>query len=87
MCSRLSIAILIGIWRRACDSAISLFKLLTLPGSGLAVIFAEATESWNSTIDPTGIVDFPLSGHHAYLRADQWDQLCSIYDSTPSEDL
>ncbi|PBK95999.1 Cu-oxidase-domain-containing protein [Armillaria gallica] len=39
--------------------------------AGLAVIFAEATENWNSTIDPT----------------DQWDQLCSIYDSTPSEDL
>ncbi|KAK0432321.1 laccase [Armillaria borealis] len=39
--------------------------------AGLAVVFAEATENWNSTIDPT----------------DQWDQLCSIYDSTPSADL
>ncbi|KAK0201368.1 laccase lcc5 [Desarmillaria ectypa] len=39
--------------------------------AGLAVVFAEATESWNSTINPT----------------DQWDKLCSIYDSTPSADL
>ncbi|KAK0451148.1 laccase [Desarmillaria tabescens] len=39
--------------------------------AGLAIVFAEAVESWNSTINPT----------------DQWDQLCTIYDNTPDEDL
>ncbi|PBK61438.1 hypothetical protein ARMSODRAFT_896839, partial [Armillaria solidipes] len=39
--------------------------------AGLAVVFAEAIEDWNSTINPT----------------DQWDQLCTIYDDTPAEDL
>ncbi|KAK0430041.1 laccase lcc5 [Armillaria borealis] len=39
--------------------------------AGLAVVFAEAVEDWNSTINPT----------------DQWDQLCTIYDDAPAEDL
>ncbi|KAG7443717.1 laccase [Guyanagaster necrorhizus] len=39
--------------------------------AGFAIVFAEATERWNSTIHPTG----------------QWDDLCPTYDATPSEDL
>ncbi|KAK0200606.1 laccase lcc5 [Desarmillaria ectypa] len=39
--------------------------------TGLAVVFAEAVDNWNSTIDPT----------------DQWDKLCTIYDNTPKENL
>ncbi|KAK0200615.1 laccase lcc5 [Desarmillaria ectypa] len=39
--------------------------------AGFAIVLAEATESWNSTIHPT----------------DQWDQLCPKYNATPSADL
>ncbi|KAK0200620.1 laccase lcc5 [Desarmillaria ectypa] len=39
--------------------------------AGFGIVFAEATETWNSTIHPT----------------DQWDQLCPIYNATPEEDL
>ncbi|KAK0200634.1 laccase lcc5 [Desarmillaria ectypa] len=39
--------------------------------AGFAIVFAEDSESWNSTIQPP----------------DEWDQLCPIYNATPSEDL
>ncbi|KAK7045835.1 laccase, multicopper oxidase, benzenediol:oxygen oxidorectuctase, partial [Paramarasmius palmivorus] len=39
--------------------------------TGFAVVFAERTDEWNSTIHPT----------------DQWDNLCPIYDALSSSDL
>ncbi|PBK79972.1 laccase 1 precursor [Armillaria gallica] len=39
--------------------------------AGFAIVFAEAAEQWNSTIDPT----------------DQWDQLCPLYNAAPPGDL
>ncbi|KAK0219229.1 laccase lcc5 [Armillaria fumosa] len=39
--------------------------------AGFAIVFAEAPDQWNSTIDPT----------------DQWDQLCPTYNAEPPEDL
>ncbi|KAF8904872.1 hypothetical protein CPB85DRAFT_1225201, partial [Mucidula mucida] len=39
--------------------------------AGLAAIFPEGVDSWTTAIDP----------------ADQWDQLCPIYDALPEEDL
>ncbi|KAF5365055.1 hypothetical protein D9758_010968 [Tetrapyrgos nigripes] len=39
--------------------------------AGLAIVFAEGTDSWNSTITPT----------------DQWDQLCPTYDALTSDEL
>ncbi|THU99584.1 laccase lcc5 [Dendrothele bispora CBS 962.96] len=39
--------------------------------AGFAIVFAEGTDTWNSTINPT----------------DQWDQLCPIYNSLNSSQL
>ncbi|THU93994.1 laccase [Dendrothele bispora CBS 962.96] len=39
--------------------------------AGLAIVFAEGTDSWTSVIDPT----------------DQWDQLCPIYNDLDESDL
>ncbi|EEB91674.1 hypothetical protein MPER_09933, partial [Moniliophthora perniciosa FA553] len=41
------------------------------PRNGFAIVLAERTNEWNTTIDPT----------------DAWDNLCPIYDSLSEADL